>query len=531
MERLTRRSAARVLTAGLLACPAIARSDARPILTVAVQKISTSGSLDIVREASNVGTRWYNLYKEPLIDTDWTGDLSWRPGLAESWRRIDERTVEVDLRPGVRFHDGRQMTAEDVAFTFSGERMFGVAGVVGPAVPPLEVAAGARGTFPGFERIEILGPHRLRWVNRVGDVTIEARLSHRAGCILPKGSWRDMGGWAPFFERPIGTGPYRVVEWARDRRLVLEAFDDYHGGGPPVRQIRFVEVPELASRINGLFAGEFDFACDITPDQIPVIERDRRFEVAGGVIMNHRVIHMDTTHPVLRNPLVRRAITHAIDRRAIVDSLWAGRTQIPSGLQFEFFGPMLRQGWSTPAYNPAEAWRLLREAGYRGEPIPYRLLNNYYTNQVSTAQIQVEMWRAVGLNVQIQSVENWGQVWSRDAPRGLFDHSVTSFFNDPVSFVPTTYGPNGSLQRNALWSNAEFNSLVPVLEGSVDAARRAAVWSRMLEILEREDPVVHVIHQTANFTAKRRAIAWRPARSFVMDFRGRNFALEEAATR
>jgi peptide/nickel transport system substrate-binding protein len=531
MIRLTRRRSASLAAAALLPAPAVGQADRRPSITVAVQKISTSGSLDILREASNVGTRWYNLYKEPLIDTDWTGDLSWRPGLAEAWRRIDERRVEFDLRPGVRFHDGRLLTAEDVAFTFSGARMFGLPGAAAPAAPPPEVAAGARGTFPGFERVEVVGPLRLRWVNRVGDVTLEARLSHRAGCILPARAWQEAGGWQPFFERPVGTGPYRVVEWARDRRLVLEAFDDYHGGRPPIRQIRFVEVPELASRINGLFAGEFDFACDITPDQIAVIARDPRFEVAGGVIMNHRVIHMDATNPVLRNPLVRRAITHAVDRRAIVDSLWAGRTDIPPGLQFDFFGPMLRRGWATPGFDPGEARRLLREAGYRGEPIPYRLLNNYYTNQVATAQVQVEMWRAAGLNVQIQSVENWGQVWSRDAPRGLFDHSVTAFFNDPVSFVPTTYGPSGSLQRNALWSNAEFNSLVPVLEGSVDVARRAAAWSRMLEIMEREDPVVHVIHQTANFTAKRRGIAWRPAKSFVMDFRARNFAIEENAPR
>jgi peptide/nickel transport system substrate-binding protein len=502
---------------------AIAQADQRPVITIAVQKIGNNGTLDILREASNVGTRWYNLYKEPLIDTDWTGDLALRPGLATAWRRIDDRTVELDLRDDVRFHDGTKLTAEHVAFTFSAERMFGRAGLAGPAAPPPEVAAGARGTFPGFDRVEILGPHRLRWVNRTGDVTLEGRLSHRAGSIVPGEAFARAGGWSRFFQAPIGTGPYRVAEWRIDSRLVLEAFDDYWGGRPPIRQIRFLEVPELASRINGMFAGEYDFACDITPDQIATIERDPRFEVVGGVIMNHRVTHFDTTHPVLENPLMRRALTHAVDRRAIVDSLWAGRTEIPPGLQFGFFEGMLAQGWTVPRFDVAEARRLLREANYRGDPIPYRMLNNYYTNQTATGQVMVEMWRAAGLNVELQMVENWGQVQARGPGRGMFEHSVTSFFNDPVSFVPTTYGPRGSLSRNGMWKNAEFMALVPQMESGTDRARRAAIWARMLQIMEREDPVVNVIHQTANFTAKRRNIAWRPAKSFVMDFRRRNW--------
>jgi peptide/nickel transport system substrate-binding protein len=525
MRRRTLLAAAPTLAAAsTLPRFAIGQSDTRPVITVAVQKIANGGSLDIIREASNVGTRWYNLYKEPLIDTDWTGDLSLRPGLATAWRRIDDRTLELDLRENVRLHDGSLLTAEDVAFSFGPERMFGRAGLTGPAAPPADVVAGARGTFPGFERVEVLGRHKLRWVNRSGDVTLEGRLSHRAGCILPARAWDAAGGWRDFFARPVGTGPYRVVDWRLDNRLVLEAFDDYWGGRPPIRQLRFLEVPELASRLNGLYAGEFDFACDIPPDQISTIERNPRFEVAGGVIMNHRVTHMDASHPVLANPLVRRALTHAIDRRAIVESLWAGRTEVPPGLQFGFFGAMTRANWQVPRFDLAEVRRLLREANYRGEPIPYRMLNNYYTNQTATGQIQLEMWRAAGLNVQLTMLENWAQVLAAGPGRGLFEHSVSSFFNDPVSFVPTTYGPEGSLQRGGFWRNAEFNALMPILEASTDRDARARAWARMLEIMEREDPVVNVIHQTANFTAKRRDIRWRPAQSFVMDFRAANFA-------
>ena len=107
----------------------------------------------------------------------------------------------------------------------------------------------------------------------------------------------------------------------------------------------------------------------------------------------------DKNHPQLADPRIRQAITHSIDRQAIVDSLWAGRTRVPPGLQWEFYGPMFIEGWTVPEYDPKKAQALLKAANYKGEPIPFRVLNNYYTNQVATAQIEVEMWRAAGLNV------------------------------------------------------------------------------------------------------------------------------------
>ena len=102
-------------------------------------------------------------------------------------------------------------------------------------------------------------------------------------------------------------------------------------------------------------------------------------------------------------------MTHAIDRDAIVAALWAGRTSVPKGLQWPHYGDLYIADWSVPAYDPALARNLVREAGYRGEPIPYRLLPNYYTNQVDTAQSLVEMWRQVGLNVEIRMKENTQQ--------------------------------------------------------------------------------------------------------------------------
>ncbi len=533
---LTRRAALLGAAALTLPRPGIAQADQRPAITIAVQKVANSNTLEMAREQSNVGTRVFGSYAEMLIDTDWIGDLSLRPGLATAWRRIDDRTVELDLREGVRFHNGDVMTAEDVAFSFGPERLWGAGGrqaqgtlfansatgSTGKAPPP-EVPAVARRTYPGFDRVEIVRPGVVRFVNRTPDVTLEGRIARNVGMIGSQRGFSEAESWLAWARRPIGTGPYRVAEFRPDRDLTLEAFDDYWGGRPPLRRIRFVEVPEPASRVNGLLSGEYDFACDVNPDQIADIERNPRFEVVGSTITNHRVTVFDRNHPQLRDARIRRAFTHAIDRQMIVDALWAGRTGIPKGLQWEYYGEMFQSDWNVPAFDPAEARRLLREANYRGEPIPYRLLNNYYTNQVATAQILVEMWRQVGLNVQIEMKENWSQMFDRNAPRAVRDWSNSAAFNDPVSSLPAAFGPEGQSQQVGEWTNEEFNRLSGELETSTDRARRRAVFRRMLEIAEREDPVYTVLHQTATFTAKRKDIRWKAAQSFLMDFRRENW--------
>src|SRR6185312_12863561 len=115
------------LAGGAIALPrvAIAQGDNRPEVVIAVQKLVTSNTLDPVAEQSNVGERILNSYIELLIGRNLQGQLEPMPQLATSWKRIDDKTVELALRKGVKFHNGDEMTAEDIAFTFGAERMFG----------------------------------------------------------------------------------------------------------------------------------------------------------------------------------------------------------------------------------------------------------------------------------------------------------------------------------------------------------------------------------------------------------------------
>jgi len=542
MSNITRRTAIAGLASPLILPRfALAQTDNRPSIVVAVQKISNTNTLDVLREQSNVGERiFFSSLWEGLIGRDWLNGLGKTPLLATEWRRIDDTTVELDLRKGVKFHNGDELTAEDVAFSFGPDRMFGetlpsanpktlpyserIPGLGAKEVPP-DVFAVARRSWPNLVKVEVVDKYRVRFINGSPDVTLEGRISRYGSEIMNRRAFVEAGNYIEWARKPITTGPYMVAEFKPDQSLTYVAHDDYWGGRPPVKQIKFVEVPEVSARVNGLFAGDFHFACDMPPDQIALIEKNPAFEVQGGTILNHRIMAFDKNYPALADPRVRRAMTHAIDRQGIVDALWAGRTSVPKGLQWSYYDDMFVSDWSVPDYDPKVAQDLLKAAGYKGEVIPYRLLNNYYTNQVQTAQAVVEMWKAVGLNVEIQMKENWSQIMERTPTRGLRDWSNSAPFNDPVSSIVNQHGPNGQQQQIGEWTNDEFNTLSNALETSTDRAKRKEIFRRMLTIAEREDPAYTVLHQNATFTAKRKSIKWKTAPAFAIDFRTGNFAL------
>lgn len=521
------------------------QTDNRPVLRVAVQQILTSGALDPLREQSNVGTRILPMIYAPLIQLNTTGDLAPQPALAESWSRIDDHTIELKLRQGAKFSNGEPVTAEDVAFSFGPERMFGntqpralgqnsktmnvdvgkktvTIEANNMSVPPPEVVAIARNLWPSLIEVKVMDANTVRFINAVPDLTMEGRIARLGSEVISKKAYLAFKDWNAWAQAPVSAGPFRVKEFKLDQYVVLTANDDYWGGKPPVKEIRYTVVPEVSSRINGLLSGQYDFVTDIPPDQFKTIEANPKFEITGGPILNHRLLAFDKNTGPLKDPKIRLAMSMAIDRDAIVQAIWAGRTSVPAGLQWDYYDKMLVKDWTVPKYDPAMAKKLLQEAGYKGEVIPFRTLNNYYTNQVQTDQILLEMWKAVGLNVQMSMKENWQQIFEQGPGRGIRNWSNTSPFSDPVGSLINQHGPNGQQQQTGEWTNAEFNKLSDILETSTNPEERKQTFARMLVIAEREDPAYTVLHRNAVFYGKRKDIAWKPSQSFMMDFRATN---------
>ncbi len=508
---LLKGSGAALALASLAGVQASAQPAARRI-TVAIPV--SPRVLEPVREVSNVLFRIaYNMF-DTLIAVDYRDNAKLKPGLATAWRRTEPRVLELDLREGVRFHNGDLLTAEDVAFTFGPER------VSDPKSPGYALSR----TFLGsIERVEAVGPRQVRVVTRAPDPLIEQRLAGWAGQIISKRAFLAAGSFDAWEKAPVGTGPFAVGQFNVDRQITLRAHDDYFGGAPTVRELVFRVVPELSSRLNALATGEADIITELSPDHFSTVEAMAGREIVGGPIQNIRVLAYDKNHPVLADARIRRALGLAIDRKAIVDSLYAGRTTIPPGHQNPAYGDLYMPDYPAPAFDLDKARALVKEAGYSGQPIPYRILPNYYTLQLQTAQILVEMWRQAGLNIDLQVRENIGAVINPAEGRGIRDWSNTIFWNDPAGVLVRLFGPNGPTQQvYREWTNAEFNQNAAVLTSSLDTAERKRAFRRMLEIFDNDDPAGTVLHDLTMFYGKRKDVPWHPYPIEYMDFRPAN---------
>ncbi len=345
----------------------------------------------------------YNVFDFP-IDTDFNGGWALRPGLATAWERIDDRTLELTLRQGVLFHDGTEMTAEDVAFSWGPER-------IGNEDAP---GFGTCSPYLGsIDRVEVVDRYTVRVIAESPDPLLERRLASWCSQVVSRAAYEAAADPDAWGLAPVGTGPYRVAEFVSGDRLVLEAHEDYWGGAPTFATVRFQVVPEQAARIAGLAAGDFDIITEVDPDQQTAITAAAGTRVVGGAIVNHRVLNIDTDEGWLADPLVRRALSLAIDRDLIVDTLWGGLVNVPNGFQWDAYGDMYIAEDVGPHYDPDRAAALLAEAGYDGSPIVYRTLPGYYTAELLTAQAIADMWRAVGVTVDLQVKENWGQIFEQ----------------------------------------------------------------------------------------------------------------------
>lgn len=482
--------------------------------TVVVAMPVSPRTLEPCRETSNVLFRTaYNIF-DTLIAVDFRGSFGLKPSLATSWRRTEPRVLELVLRDGVRFHDGSPMTAEDVAFSFGPER------VADPKAPGYAQTRPFLGTI---ERVEAVEPRLVRIVTHAPDPLIEQRLAGWGAQIVCRRAYLSAPSFEAWEKAPVGTGPFSVREFRLDDRLVLDAFADHFGGRPTVDRLTYRVVPELAGRLNALSTGEADIITEVSPDQFETIEATAGCEVAGGPIQNIRVIVFDKHHPVLADPRIRRALALAIDREAIVETLYRGRTTVPPGHQNAAYGPLFMPDYPAPGHDPEQARALLKEAGYTGAAIPYRLLPSYYTLQLQTAQILVEMWRQVGLNVELQVRENTAALTAPAEGRGIRDWSNTIFWNDPAGVLSRLFGPKGTMQMvTKEWANDAFNEQSAILGSSLDVDERRRAFRRMLEIWDVEDPAGTVLHDLTMFYGKRKGLKWNAYPIEYMDFRAAN---------
>ncbi|RWB93760.1 ABC transporter substrate-binding protein [Mesorhizobium sp. M4B.F.Ca.ET.143.01.1.1] len=513
-----------------------AHADDRPLINVALQSIgSAAGSLENTENYGTAARKVQNSIFEQLIALD-LGDpnLTPKPGLATEWHWIEPNVLEFKLGEGVKFQNGDTMTADDVVFSFSDERFGllpaqvkaresgqttftredGTKGIVPPAV-----TAASRVYLPLLKSVEKVNDLTVRFVMSEPSLDVEARLARlNYASIISKRAFREASDWQEFVRAPVGTGPYKVASFEPGATIRLVAHDDYWGGRPPLRELVFHIVPEAASRINGLISGEYDIVSDIGPDQASLVTSMPGFDLVGGPVANIRYIQLDERNGPLRNPLVRQALSYSIDRGTITKTLWNDLTNVTPGFQLPLLGKFFLEDHALPKYDPERAKQLLAAAGYKGEPITYQVQDNYYPNELTVAQFNLENLRAIGFNIDFSVTDRPNETSDK---RMMFDISNTVHFAHPMALLEG-WCPNGSdnskTNPNGMWQNDEFDSLCTVLRTTTDVEKARSAFRRMLEIIEYEDPGFIVLHQNAILYGKRANISWKPSAIFAMPF-------------
>jgi peptide/nickel transport system substrate-binding protein len=369
------------------ACSPEARRDP-DVLVVAVR--SAPNRLDPRFANDEASVRLAQLVFSPLLD--FGDDLRVRPALAERIDNPDPLTYVVRLRSGVRFHDGRELTSADVAYTFSA--------FLDPAFE-----SPFKGAYRSLQAVTALDARTVEFRLSAPFAAFPAQLVNTPP-VVPAGSGSSLN------TRPIGTGPYRFVRYDVDDQIVLSAFEDHWAGPPRNSGIVVKIVPDDTMRGLELRKGSVDLvANDLPPDIVYQLEQSGGFRVTRSPGLDFAYLGFNMRDPALADVRVRHAIGFAIDRTAIVAHLRRGLARVAVGLvppQAWAFEPDVFQF----AYDPARAERLLDDAGHHdpdgGGPQPrLRLTLRISTNEearLQAAVVQQHLAR-VGIALEIRSSE------------------------------------------------------------------------------------------------------------------------------
>jgi len=399
------------------------------------------------------------------------------PDLAETWEEKSPTEIAFRLRKGARFHDGREVTSADVRYTFEW--------ILDP-----RNQSPHRATYEKISRIETPDPHTV--VFHLKEPFAPFLVGMARG-IVPAGS--GARGYTPV----PGAGPYRVDDFQPDESIALSRFDGYCGRPPAIAKVTVKFIPDSNVRFLELKKGSVNFVLNgVDPDLLPAALKNSTLvmeEATGG---NVSYLGFNLQDRILSDARVRRAIALAIDREAIVRTIWKGHADLADSILAPGFWahaeelPLLR-------HDSAEAKRLLDQAGYRvpdGNDRKPRFTLTYKTSQNELrrriAAVIQEQLRQVGIAVEVQSLE-WGTFFS-DIKKGNFQlYSLTWVgIADPdiyhYAFHSSQVPPEGA--NRGRYMNPELDRLVE--EGRRDPSRskRKEIYRKVQLLLSRDLPVV-----------------------------------------
>jgi len=445
--------------------------------------------------------------------------------LAESMEWADEQTLNVKLREGVKFHDGIEMTADDVVFTF--ERIINENAIEYPEPH----------TSP---RKGLIAP--LESIEKTGDYTVTMHFSgpwppamqllvHQQ--IVPKAYIEEVGTEG-FIAHPIGTGPFKFVSAQPGyEEVVLERFADYFGGSPDlapvgtacVNQVVFRVIPEASTRVSALLANEVNIITNVPQDLIPNLQTNEAVQVktAGGT--QPKWLELNVNMAPFDDVRVRQALNYAVDKDLIIQQIYGGRAVALPG-PLSPYNNFVNKSLSPYPYDAALAADLLSQAGWEdtdGDGIldkdgqPFTFTIDTLESWRPLAEAVADMYRAIGIDANVRFWEYSvikNQLLAGERQGYLDDWGDSAF--DPVGhfeakwhgFVADTPYGRGNFST---YDNSRVNELIEQGETTGDAAARQALYDEAQQIVYDEAPAVFLILPEEVEAASASISNWTPA--------------------
>ena len=432
--------------------------------TLAVQIPAEPPGLDLTASpASAIAAVVHYNVQECLVKVDRSGKLV--PWLADRWYTTDSKNYTFFLKKGVHFHNGREMKAADVKFV-------------------LERAANPETKHPFQKRYEI-----IREIIVKDDYTVSIALkevnanfllemARQGSVIYPREAVDTLKS------APIGTGPFTVADWVRGDRIMLAKNKDYHVKGlPHLDKVTFRFIPDPNSALAALKSGDIDVsAFGLGPENVVDLKKDPRFQVILGDTTNDVILAMNNSRKPYSDKRVRLAITHAINKEEVLKGAMFGLGRI-LGSNVDPLNPYFVDMSKAVPYDPAQAKKLLAEAGYpNGFDAVLRVSPQYYYT-VRTGEVLVSQLAKVGIKVKIEQIE-WGQWLSQVYKDANYDLTIIGHAE------PWDIGNYANPGYYFRWDNKDFQALYRESEQTVDDKKRREQFARLQKMMADEAPVV-----------------------------------------
>ena len=450
--------------------------------TLVVALKSSPTNLDCRVGNDNASGRVHELIYSALLQV--TPQMDYTPDLA-TWETPDDKTIVFHLKSGVKFQDGRPLTSKDVKWTYE-------------SLLASDFVSAKKSGYAAVDHIE--APNDATVIFKLKEPNPGLFDNLNLG-IVPVGADTNV-----YKSKPIGAGPYKVVDFRPDDRVVLEAFDGWHGGAPQIKHITVRIIPDLTTMVLELRRGTVNFEINQIPfENVAEFEKSSDFKVVKTSGSVYQYLAFNLHDPILAKREVRQAIAYAIDRQRIIRDIQRGYAT-PTDTMFAEGHWARAENLPTYPYDPQKAKQLLAKAGYaNGVKLTIKTSQDAEAN--SRAEVIQQMLKEVGITVLIQSNEM--STFLADIQKGNFQmYSLSrNGIQDPdfyyIIFFSKNIPPEG--QNRGYYNSPRVDQLILQGRSTFDRAKRKPAYAEIQKVLQEDLPYLSLYLQT-NVTVMRNNI-------------------------